>query len=157
MYQEYQQSPSLSTGARQNFVKKVYSILSIQLVATVLMVWLNFTSRSFAKFQMRNNWLFWTAFIVSIASLISLCNSLFYEVFAKISKSYPLNFGVLALFTLGESYLVSCVCSTYTADSVLLAAVATLSASLGLTYHAMTSECDYTSWQGSSKGIHYLN
>ncbi len=74
MDQEYQQSPSLSNSARQNFVKKVYTVLSVQLVATVLMVWFNYSSRSFAKFQVKNTWLFWTALIVSIGSLISLCN-----------------------------------------------------------------------------------
>lgn len=48
--------------------------------------------------------------------------------------------------------MVSYICSMYTADSVLLAAVATLSATLGLTYHAMTTKNDYTSWTSSAKG-----
>lgn len=77
-----------------------------------------------------------------------------YSVYARISKSFPLNFAVLGLFTLGESYLVSTVCSMYTASSVLLSAVATLSATLGLTYYAITTTEDYTSYRSSSKGTH---
>jgi FtsH-binding integral membrane protein len=46
----------------------------------------------------------------------------------------------MGIFTLFESYLVSQVCSIYVASSVLLAAVATLSATLGLTYYAMTTK-----------------
>jgi hypothetical protein len=44
----------------------------------------------------------------------------------------------------------------YTAESVLLSAVATLSATLGLTYWAMTSTEDYTSFLSYGKGISRL-
>ncbi len=47
---------------------------------------------------------------------------------------------ILGLFTLGESYLVSCICSMYTPESVLLAGVATLGVTLGITYYAMTTK-----------------
>jgi FtsH-binding integral membrane protein len=75
MYQEYADSPSLSVGARQNFVKKVYSVLSMQLAFTVFVVWCSFTFKAFQIFQRRNNWLFWVAFITTLVSLISLCKS----------------------------------------------------------------------------------
>lgn len=75
-----------------------------------------------------------------------------YSVFGRISRNFPVNFAVLGLFTLAESYLVSTVCSMYTASSVLLSAVATLSATLGLTYHAITTTEDYTSYRSASKG-----
>lgn len=74
MYQEQAYpSSSLGSGARRNFVKKVYSVLSIQLLATVFMVWCNFSFRAFAKFQERNTWLFWVAFVAALVSMISLC------------------------------------------------------------------------------------
>lgn len=60
---------------------------------------------------------------------------------------------MMGLFTLFESYLVSYVCSMYTADSVLLAASATLAATLGLTYFAMTTKEDLTSFKFVGKGI----
>jgi protein lifeguard len=59
----------------------------------------------------------------------------------------------MAAFTLCESYLVSYVCSMYTASSVLLAASATLAATVGLTYYAMTTKEDFTSSRFVKKGI----
>ena len=64
---------SLSSNARQNFVKKVYSIISMQLLVTIAVVYLNFTSKSFARFQARNTWTFWLAFIGSLITLVALC------------------------------------------------------------------------------------
>lgn len=46
----------------------------------------------------------------------------------------------MGLFTLCESFLVAYVCMYYEASSVLLAAVATMSATTGLTYYAMTTK-----------------
>ena len=71
----YQEDSSLSQSARQNFVKKVYSIISIQLAFTVAMVSLTFYSKAFARFQFRNMWTFWTALIGSIVTLIALCTT----------------------------------------------------------------------------------
>lgn len=48
--------------------------------------------------------------------------------------------------------MVSLICGMYTPASVLLSAVATLSATLGLTYHAMTTSEDYTSFRSAAKG-----
>jgi len=60
---------------------------------------------------------------------------------------------MMGLFTLFESYLVSYICSIYTPDSVLLAASATLAATVGLTYYAMTTKEDLTSLRFVGKGI----
>ena len=51
---------------------------------------------------------------------------------------------LLGVFTLSESYLVSLICSIYTPESVLLAGVATLAATLGITFYAITSKTDFT-------------
>ena len=64
---------SLSHSARSNFVKRVYSVLSVQLAATFLMVLCHHTSPAFARFQFNNMWLFWTSFAVTIGTMIALC------------------------------------------------------------------------------------
>lgn len=48
--------------------------------------------------------------------------------------------------------MVAYSCMTYDPSSVLLAAVATLSATLGLTYYAMTTKEDFTSASYIGKG-----
>ena len=59
---------------------------------------------------------------------------------------------MLGIFTLCESYLVTYVCRIYEPESVLLSAVATLAVTLGLTYYAMTTKEDFTSFAFISKG-----
>jgi len=48
------------------------------------------------------------------------------------------------MFTLAESYMVSFICSLYTPDSVLNAAIATLAATLGLSFYAYKTKSDFT-------------
>lgn len=79
-----------------------------------------------------------------------LCSNL---VFGKISRSTPINYVMISVFTLCESYLVSFLCSMYTASSVLLSASATLAATIGLTYYAMTTKEDFTTFRFIGKGI----
>ena len=55
-------SESLGQSARSNFVKRVYSVLSLQLTATFLMVLFHHCSPKFARFQFKNMWLFWLSF-----------------------------------------------------------------------------------------------
>ena len=50
---------------------------------------------------------------------------------------------------------MSYICSIYTADSVLLAATATLAATVGLTYYAMTTNEDRTSFSFIGKGVFF--
>lgn len=72
MYQEYEPHTSLAVNARTNFVKKVYTVLSIQLMSTVAMVYLTIAFPRFEKFQLRNTWLFWVSFVTAIVSLVAL-------------------------------------------------------------------------------------
>lgn len=75
MYESEYASSSLGVGARQNFVKKVYSILSAQLLVTVAMVLIDYKFKGYGRFQERNNWAFWLAFIGAMGSLIALCKN----------------------------------------------------------------------------------
>jgi len=59
------------------------------------------------------------------------------------SKS-PWNVLLLSLFTLAESYMVSMICSFYTPESVLNAAIATLGATIGLTLYAVKTKTDFS-------------
>lgn len=78
-------------------------------------------------------------------------------VLGNISRKVPINYIVLGLFTLFESYMVSFVCYMYTPQSVILAATATLAATIGLTYYAMTTKEDFTSFRFVGKGTTKYN
>lgn len=135
----------LQTKSRANFVSKVYSILSIQLTITALFVILNIWSRTFAAIQASSTLLYVLAFICTLGPLLALCNYVYSLAFsANLSRSFPNNMILLGVFTLGESYLVSSITSIYTPESVLMSAVATAGATLGITFYAMTTKSDFT-------------
>jgi FtsH-binding integral membrane protein len=89
--------------ARASFVRKVYSVLCVQLLITVMMTALSMTSPAFFLFQ-----------------LMFCCQG---------GRTFPENF-CLGLFTLAEAYVVSFMCSETGMQSgnhvVLLAGVYTL-------------------------------
>ena len=124
--------------ARNKFITKVYTILGGQLLVTVGFVLLSMFNHAFYTFQMQNFNLFWVALIGSIASLTILgcCPGM--------STNFPINWILFTVFTLFESYIVSFVCTLYTPDDVLNAAIATLAATLGLTLYAVKTKNDFS-------------
>ena len=132
------ESDSLSMSARNNFIKKVYTILAIQLSVTVGFVLLNMFNTAFSAFQAQNVWLFWVSFVISIISLIVLA------CVPGVTTKSPINAILLIVFTLAESYIVSFICSLYTPQSVLNAAIATLGATVGLTAYAIKTKSDFS-------------
>lgn len=64
---------------------------------------------------------------------------------------------LLGIFTLGESYLVSSITSIYEPESVLMSAVATAGATVGITFYAMTTKSDFTKLAHSFGGKISLN
>jgi FtsH-binding integral membrane protein len=132
------ESESLVKSSRSGFISKVYALLSIQLLITVLFVTATVCSPSYAAFQAQNIWLFYLTLVGSLCFIIPLayCKGL--------SQRAPANEIMLFGFTLCESYMVSVICSFYTPESVLQAAVATCAATIGLTVYAIRTDSDFT-------------
>lgn len=129
---------SLTSNARNGFIRKVYGLLSIQMVITVLFVLPTLLSPSYAAFQSANMWLFYLAVVGSVAFILPLA------CMKDLSKKVPVNYLLLFGFTISESYLVSIICSFYTPESVFQAAVTTCAATIGLTAYAMNTRSDFT-------------
>jgi protein lifeguard len=128
----------LMTTARNGFIRKVYAILGIQLTVTVFFVLLTMFNAGFARFQEENIAIFYIALVVSlIAILVLAC-------IPRAATHSPTNVILLGVFTLAESYMVAMICSLYTPESVLNAAVATLGATLGLTFYAIKTKTDFS-------------
>ena len=74
MKYEFQNQPrfDLNSSARVNFVRKVYTILSIQLAITALFVMLHIYSATFRHIQNTYNILNWIMIGVSIVTLVVL-------------------------------------------------------------------------------------
>ena len=99
---------------RRGFVRKVYGILTGQLVLTMAFVGF-FYIPAVADYAVGNIWLFWVAFAMTFACLIAL------SCFPEVRRKTPGNFICLVLFTIAEGFLLGCVAATYTKEEVLMA------------------------------------
>lgn len=122
---------------RNQFVRKVYAILSAQLIATTALSAVSFFSTSYKSWIQSNPLLLWISVIGSFVFL-----GLTYWK----RKSYPTNLAFLALFTAAEAYTISVVVSFYDVSIVLNALIITAGIFIFLTAFACQTKYDFTSW-----------
>ena len=123
---------------RLNFIRKVYLILSVQLLITAAFVSVSCFVPAYVKFVKQNMWLYWVCLVVAIILLYVL-------VYVRsAARMVPLNFILLGLFTLAESYMVSCITALYDPKTVFIAAVLTAGIVVALTIYACTTKTDFT-------------
>jgi FtsH-binding integral membrane protein len=123
---------------RTGFIKKVYGILSFQMIITTLMCILAMSLPGYSKFQLSHTWLLWASFIFSIATIVSL------SCFRDLSRKVPLNYILLILFTMSKGYMISFVCNLTQPRIVFMAACMTCFITLALTFYACTTKRDFT-------------
>lgn len=123
---------------RKGFIRKVYSILTLQLSVTIAIICLFVFHGPTNKFVKTHSWLMWVAFGVLIVMMLVLacCES--------VRRSSPMNVICLGLFTLAQSFVLGCVSIIYDPDTVLMAAGITAAVSLALTLFAFQTKWDFT-------------
>jgi FtsH-binding integral membrane protein len=119
------------------FVRKVYSILTVQLLATAAMSSVSFFSPGYKAWIQTNQWMMWGSLFGAIGFMLLT--------FWK-RKSYPTNLLFLAGFTAMEAYSISVVTSFYESKIVLEALIFTLGIFVALTLFACQTKYDFTSW-----------
>ncbi len=126
---------------RLGFIRKVYGILTFQLAITVSIAALSFVD-DIRFFFLDNIWLFWTCLGISICVVIPLicCRN--------IARKVPLNYILLTIWTVCESYIVATCCSFYDRQTVITAAVMTVAVTVSLTIYACTTKTDFTMYGG---------
>ncbi|KAH9818555.1 Bax inhibitor 1 [Teratosphaeria destructans] len=122
---------------RMQFIRKVYAILTVQLLFTTALSGVSFFSASYKAWIQSNSWMMW----VSLFGAIGFMLLTFWK-----RKSYPMNLVFLAGFTGLEAYSVSVITSFYESRIVLQALVFTLGIFVALTLFACQSKYDFTSW-----------
>ena len=122
---------------RLGFIRKVYGILTFQLLLTVFMCALTFIS-SIRTFYQTNIVIFWICLGLSIFLVIPIicCKS--------VSRKVPTNYILLSLWTFCESYMVATCCSFYQPEVVISAASMTFAVTFALTLYACTTKTDFT-------------
>lgn len=123
---------------RMAFVRKVYTILTVQILATVALSSISFFSTGYRNWIQSNQWMLF----VSLFGAIGFMLLTFWK-----RKSYPTNLLFLGGFTALEAYSISVVTSFYESKIVLEALVFTLGIFIALTLFACQTKYDFTSWQ----------
>jgi len=120
---------------RMSFLRKVYGILTVQLAITVGMCALFLFVEDVKIWVQANSWLVWVNFIPTILVLVAL-------IFKR--KSYPINFILLIVFTLLESYTIGVIVSFYEVQIVLEALGITTAIFVALTIFTLQTKFDFS-------------
>eukprot|EP00741_Cyanophora_paradoxa_P005380 tig00000881_g5218.t1 len=120
---------------RMGFLRKVYGILAIQLTITSLMAALIMTVEPLRQFARSSQAVLITASLLPIVILfVLMC----------VREQYPLNMGLLGLFTLCFGYTVGTICSFYSTAIVLEAVCLTAAIVVALTLYTFQSKRDFS-------------
>ncbi|KAH8773054.1 transmembrane bax inhibitor motif-containing protein-like protein 4 [Hyaloscypha finlandica] len=122
---------------RMAFVRKVYAILSVQLIATAVLSSISFFSAGYKDWIQSHSWMMWLSLFGAIGFMLLT--------YWK-RKSYPMNLFFLAGFTGLEAYSVAVIVSFFDTKIVLQAVLLTAGIFVGLTLFACQTKYDFTSW-----------
>jgi len=122
---------------RMQFIRKVYSILTVQILLTTILSSVSFFSEGYRSWIQTNSWMMW----VSLFGAIGFMLLTYWK-----RKSYPTNLLFLGAFTALEAYSISVITSFYEARIVVEALIITLGIFVALTVFACQTKYDFTSW-----------
>lgn len=122
---------------RHQFIRKVYTILTVQLLVTGGVSALSFMSEGYKAWIQSHPFMVWTSMFGAIAFM-------FLTYWKR--HSYPTNLLFLSGFTLLEAYTISVIVSFYKTSIVLNAVLLTGGIFIFLTAFACQTKYDFTSW-----------
>ena len=132
----------IDVNIRLGFIRKVYGILTFQLLITSFFTLWCMYSESLQKFLINQvNIFYLIIFIEVVICIVMIC-------FRGITRSVPINYILLLIFTCAESYIVGYICAFSEPKIVFMAACMTFAIVVFLTIYAMTTKTDIST-QGS--------
>ncbi|KAF7360745.1 UPF0005-domain-containing protein [Mycena venus] len=123
-----------SPQIRKAFIRKVYTILFSQILATVVVAGLLSQSKPVVEWVMAHLWAFFVPLAGTLINLILLQWK---------RHSHPWNFVLLSTFTLLEAYTLGFAVAFYDNRVVLQALIITLAVFIGLTVFTLQSKYDF--------------
>lgn len=128
---------------RLSFIRKVYSILTLQLLITVGFIAVFLFSSKVRHYFDQNPIYLLIAVITVIVLCIVLCCC------TNVRRTSPGNYICLLIFTIAMGFMVGNISVRYDTQSVILAAGLTAGITLGLTLFSFQTKIDFTSWGGA--------
>ncbi|XP_028718653.1 protein lifeguard 2-like [Peromyscus leucopus] len=134
--------PFQDMSVRKGFILKVFVVLSVQLLVTATIIGVFVFSKPLRKWVISVPWFIYAllpaCFIVII--VLACCRD--------VRRQVPMNYILLALFTLLEGLLLGSMSVFYKAEEILWAAGATTIVTLALTLFALQTKWDFTLLNG---------
>lgn len=132
---------SIQIAVRNGFIRKVYSILSVQLIITFGAVFL-FQVPSIKLFIFKNqslagNTLLFCSLTFLTLFLVLVCNR-------NLSRTVPYNYYILFAITLCESLACGIISSLYSFQIVATALALTIISTLAITFYACTTKTNFS-------------
>ncbi|KAF6339311.1 Fas apoptotic inhibitory molecule 2 [Rhinolophus ferrumequinum] len=127
---------------RRVFIRKVYTILLIQLLATLAVVAIFTFCDPVKDYVQANPGWYWASYAVFFATYLTLACC------PGSRRYFPWNLILLTIFTLSMAYLTGMLSSYYNTTSVLLCLGITALVCLSVTVFSFQTKFDFTSCQG---------
>lgn len=129
-----------SIAVRLGFIRKVYGILSVQLLVSLAFILVCQYNSSVKNYVQTHPEMLWVAFFVTFGIVI------FFACIPSLAQNYPGNMIGLAIFTLFEAYLLGTVTSFYNTSAVLQAVIITAVITVCLSLYALQTKRDLSQW-----------
>uniref|UniRef100_A0A6P7GRZ6 Protein lifeguard 1-like n=1 Tax=Diabrotica virgifera virgifera TaxID=50390 RepID=A0A6P7GRZ6_DIAVI len=127
---------------RRGFIRKVYSILSVQLgITTAVICWFLFHEPT-KRFVQHHSAVMYVSLVIAAVTIIVLACC------RNVRRKTPANYIFLFIFTLAESFSLGSVASFYDVDIVAISVGVTAIVCLGLTLFAFLTTWDFHSLSG---------
>ncbi|CAH1795293.1 unnamed protein product [Owenia fusiformis] len=142
--EEEQFSSFTDKAVRHGFIRKVYGILTLQLLVTMgIMALFMFqtTVREYVRYK--GSWLVWTGMIGTIVLILVL------GCIPNVRKKFPVNLICLIIFTIFFSLMLGTLSTYLSVNEVLMAVGICAVIVLGVTIFAVQTKIDFTMMSGS--------
>jgi len=149
--EDKEEEKAIKQQIRLGFIRKVYGILFFQLVITTITIYFSITTTFFTDYLYPN-----------MAYTIICILGLFITLIALIccienSRKVPLNYVLLIIFTICESYLLSLTTRWFEPVSVLICAGITCGIVFTLTLYAIFTKTDLTLCGGTLASLSFIS
>ncbi|XP_036374848.1 protein lifeguard 1 [Megalops cyprinoides] len=127
---------------RRAFVRKVFSVVTLQLLVTFSVVCVFTFSAAVREAVQKNIWVYLSSYI--IFAVVSICLSFS----SSFSRAHPWNLLGLAVVTLSLSYMVGTVASYHNTTAVVIAMASTMVISFTIIIFSAQTRVDFTVCNG---------
>ncbi|XP_007241134.1 protein lifeguard 1 [Astyanax mexicanus] len=129
-------------AVRRAFIRKVFLVLTAQLVVTFSFVALFTFEKNIKTFVQQNVWTYYVSYAVFIIPLIAI------SCCGEFRRKHPWNLVALSILTLSMSYMTGMIASFYDTDTVVMAVGITVVVCFTVVIFSMQSKYDFTSCMG---------